>query len=79
MCYNVFSDSSPVYLSDLLTVYTLSTSVYVCVGVCICVCSVCEEYYVYIYIFFRLMCMFAGLTDFVKRSVLTLVDEIPRY
>ena len=25
------------------------------------------------------MCIFVGLTDFVKRSVLTLVDEKPRY
>ena len=43
-------------------------------------CGVSEEYYVYIYtFFFRLMCLFLGLTDFVKRSFLILVDEIPRY
>ena len=40
-------------------------------------CDVCEEYYVYI--LFLFMCLFVGLNDFVKRGVLILVDEIPRY
>ena len=30
-------------------------------------------------IFFRLICIFVGLTDFVKHGLLTLVDEILRY
>ena len=45
-------------------------------------CGVCKEYYVYIiYIFFLglFICIFVSLTDFVKRSVIILVDEIPRY
>ena len=57
-----------------------------CVGggvracVCACVCVVCEESYImFVYHFLRLMCIFVGLTDFVNRGVLTLVDEIPRY
>ena len=50
-----------------------------CVSVCVCVCVVCEECYVYKLFFFRLMCIFVSLTDFVKRCVLTLVDEIACY
>ena len=33
----------------------------------------------FIYYFFRLICTFVSLTDFVKRGVIILVDEIPRY
>ena len=56
-----------------------------CVCACVCVCmSVCVWCarnvinYNYIY-FFRLTCIFVSLTDFVKRSVIILVDEMPRY
>ena len=33
----------------------------------------------FIYYFLRLVCIFVHLIDFVKRSVLTLVDELPRF
>ena len=39
----------------------------VCVGGC-----TCEEYYIMFTFFFRLMSIFEGLTDFVKRGVLIL-------
>ena len=55
----------------------------VCALVCVCgsVCVVCvrEMYIMFIYYFFRLMCIFVGLTDFVKRDVLILVNEIPHF
>ena len=50
----------------------------VCVCVCVCVCGVCRNVMICFCFCFRLMYIFVGLTDFVKRGVLTLVDEIPR-
>ena len=47
-----------------------------CVCVCACVCVRGILYHVYI-LFFRLLCIFVGLTEFVMSGVL--VDEIPRH
>ena len=33
----------------------------------------------FIYLFIRLVCIFVGLTDLVRRGAFTLVDEIPRW
>ena len=61
--------------------------VHVCKHVCVCmrarvcVCVCCVQgvlHYVYTS-FFRHMCTFVGLTDFVKYSVLILVNEILLY
>ena len=43
------------------------------------VCEECEIMWIFFFLIFRLTCIFVGLTDFVKRGVLTLVDEISRY
>ena len=51
----------------------------VCVCVCMCVCVRGILYYVYIFFFLGLCVYFVRLSDFVKRGVLTLVDELPRY
>ena len=53
---------------------------YMCECVCVCVvCEECEIMWIFFFLIFRLTCIFVGLTDFVKRGVLTLVDEISRY
>ena len=44
-----------------------------------CVCVWYAKNVLFIHYFLRLMCVFVGFTDFVKRGVLTHVDEIPRY
>ena len=70
--------SSPLHSSLCAPAY-LCVRVCVCVLVCVCVCVWCAKNVMFLYYLFRLMCIFEGLTDFVKRCVLTLVDEMACY